>query len=107
MGSSVIVSVLSICFLVLSIYQAFHGRFFAWPCLACWMSGRFLEVMYLALILSAVGPEREPDRHGTGSFAESNSEDTSETAEAPAFASGLLVSAAASITTPMQVPGNE
>lgn len=67
MVSSVVVSALSIIFLFLSIVQAMYGRFYAWPCFACWVTGRLLEVIYLYLILSAVGRGRRP-RQATHSW---------------------------------------
>jgi len=52
--SPTLLSVTSVCFLLLSIVQALFSRFWAWPCLACWALGRFLEFAYLAVILGAI-----------------------------------------------------
>merc|ERR1712232_1285861 len=49
----VLVTSIGVCFLLLQIVEALYGRFYAWPCLTCWVLGRFLEVVFLALILNA------------------------------------------------------
>ncbi|CAK9085794.1 unnamed protein product, partial [Durusdinium trenchii] len=54
--SSALVSVCSVCMLILSVLQALVGRFYPWPCLVCWILGRSLEFVYLAVVLRAVGP---------------------------------------------------
>eukprot|EP00438_Fugacium_kawagutii_P013273 Skav218304 [mRNA] locus=scaffold2388:152513:156491:+ [translate_table: standard] len=53
--SSALVSASSVCMLILSVIQALVGRYYVWPCLICWMLGRLLEVLYLLMVLTAVG----------------------------------------------------
>eukprot|EP00931_Biecheleriopsis_adriatica_P066126 TRINITY_DN40532_c0_g1_i1.p1 TRINITY_DN40532_c0_g1~~TRINITY_DN40532_c0_g1_i1.p1 ORF type:complete len:439 (-),score=51.22 TRINITY_DN40532_c0_g1_i1:60-1337(-) len=53
--SAALVSASSVSMLLLSTVQALFGRFYPWPCLACFFLGRFLEIAYLTLVLSAVG----------------------------------------------------
>lgn len=53
--SSALVSVSSVCMLILSVIQALVGRYYVWSCLVCWMLGRLLEFVYLLMVLRAVG----------------------------------------------------
>jgi len=56
--SMAILSGTSVAFLGLSAVFALFGRFFAWPCLACWIFLRLMEVAYLVAILDAAGRSR-------------------------------------------------
>jgi len=56
--SMAILSGTSVAFLGLSAVFALFGRFFAWPCLACWVFLRLMEVAYLVAILDAAGRSR-------------------------------------------------
>merc|ERR1712008_657575 len=49
---------ISVAFLGLSTFFALLGRFFAWPCLACWALLRLMEAAYLVAILDAAGRSR-------------------------------------------------
>merc|ERR1712194_581243 len=53
-------------FLLLSVWQALYARFYAWPCYACFLSGRFLEVAYLTIILCAAAPNVQRSHSDTG-----------------------------------------
>eukprot|EP00927_Polykrikos_kofoidii_P002436 TRINITY_DN10973_c0_g1_i1.p1 TRINITY_DN10973_c0_g1~~TRINITY_DN10973_c0_g1_i1.p1 ORF type:complete len:355 (-),score=38.38 TRINITY_DN10973_c0_g1_i1:35-1099(-) len=53
--SSAAVSMLTVLILALNIVQFCFGRFFAWPYLICLTVGRFLEVVYISLIVTASG----------------------------------------------------
>jgi len=57
--SAAMMSVVTLCFLVLCGFQALVGRFHPWPCLTCWAVGHVLEVVNLALILRSVSGVRE------------------------------------------------
>lgn len=55
-----IVSVSTASYLVVSIYQALDGRFYAWSWLTCTALGRLLEIVYLMLIQCTVSSVRQP-----------------------------------------------
>lgn len=101
-----LVSASSVGVLLLSIYQALVGRYYPWPCLACWCSGRLLEFAYLAMVISVL---RKPS-HSTALRSTILSSGSSINVGPPlSFASdcsGPPLEATFSIADPLPGPGS-